>query len=126
MGTYEQSCRVCKIHSIYIPDEDLSVTMKPQKTLLFKEKVPWVKKERDEDLDVPMRCYNGTEVCEIVVSYILYLLGNILDKDLVGLYRDDGLAIVRNLFGSKIERKRKAISTLFKECGLNITIQTTC
>ena len=62
--------------------------------------------------------------CEIVGSYILNLLGNILDKDLVGLYRDDGLAIVRNLSGPEIERKRKAIIKLFKECGLNITIQT--
>ena len=61
--------------------------------------------------------------CEIVGSYILNLLGSILDKDLVGLYRDDGLAIVRNLSGPKIERKRKAIIKLFKECGLNITIQ---
>ena len=62
--------------------------------------------------------------CEIVGSYILNLLGNILGKDLVGLYRDDGLAIVRNLSGPEIERKRKAIIKLFKECGLNITIQT--
>ena len=52
------------------------------------------------------------------------LLSNILDKDLVGLYRDDGSAIVRNLSGPDIERKRKAIIKLFKECSLNITIQT--
>ena len=107
-----------------IPDEDLSVIMQSRKNLLSSEKVPRVKKERDEDFDVPMGCYNGAEVCEIVGSYILNLLGNILDKDLVGLYRDDGLAIVRNLSGPEIERKRKAIIKLFKECGLNITIQT--
>ena len=64
------------------------------------------------------------EVCEIVGSYILNLLVNILDKDLVGLYRDDGLAIIRNLSSPEIERKRKAIIKLFKECGLNITIKT--
>ena len=98
--------------------------MQSQKTLLFGEKMPWVKKERDEDFDVTMGCYDGAEVCEIVGSYILNLLGNILDKDLVGLYRDDGLAIVRNLSGPEIERERKAIIKLFKECGLNITIQT--
>ena len=106
-----------------IPDEDLSVVMQSRKTW-FSDKVLWVKKERDEDFDVPMWCYNGADVSEIVGSYILNLLSNILDKDLVGLYRDDGSAIVRNLSGPEIERKRKAIIKLFKECGLNITIQT--
>ena len=52
------------------------------------------------------------------------LLRNILDKDLEGLYRDNGLAIARNLFGPETERKRKVTIKLFKECGLNITIQT--
>ena len=67
-----------------IADEDLSIIMRSRKALLFSEKVPWVKKERDEDFDVPMGCYDGAEVCEIVGSYILNLSGNILDKDLVG------------------------------------------
>ena len=71
-----------------------------------------------------MGCYDSAEVCEPVESYILNLLRNILDKDIEGLYRDDGLAIVRNLSGPHIERKRKAIIKLFKECGLNIPIQT--
>ena len=51
------------------------------------------------------------------------ILGNIRDKDLVGLYRDDSLAVVKNLSSPEIERKRKAIMKLFKECGLNIAIQ---
>ena len=106
-----------------IPDEDLSVIIQSQKTL-FSKKVPWVKKERNTDFDVPMGCYDCTEVCGIIGSYILNLLGSILHKDLVGLYKGDDLAIVRNLSGPKIERKRKAIIKLFKECGLNITIQT--
>ena len=70
------------------------------------------------------RCADSTEVCEIARSYILNLLPNILDKDLVGLYRDDSLAIVRNLSGPEIEKKRKTIIKLLKKCGLNITIQT--
>ena len=107
-----------------IPNEDLFIIMQSRKVLLFSEKVPWVKKERDEDFSVPMRCYYGTEVCEFVGSYILNLLSNILDKDLVGLYREDGLVIVRNLSGPEIERKKKGIIKLFEECHLNITIQT--
>ena len=90
-----------------ILDKSLSIIMQSQKTLLCSENVSWLKKERVEDFDVPMGCYDGAEVCEIVWSNILTLLGNILDKDLVGLYRDDCLAVVRNLSGSEIERKIK-------------------
>lgn len=53
------------------------------------------------------------------------LLHNILNKELVGLYSNDGMAIVRNLSGPEIKRKTKAIIKIFKECGLNIAIQTT-
>ena len=71
-----------------------------------------------------MGCYDDVEVCETVGSYILNLLSNILDKDLAGWYRNDDLAIVRNLSNPEIERRRKAIIKLFKECGLSITIRS--
>ena len=47
------------------------------------------------------------KVCEIVGYCILNLLSNILDKDLAGLYSDNGLAIVRNLLGLKLKGKEK-------------------
>ena len=53
------------------------------------------------------------------------LLHNILNKELVGLYSNDGKATVRNLSGPEIKKKMKAIIKIFKECGLNIAIQTT-
>ena len=71
-----------------------------------------------------MGCYDDAEVCEIVGSYVLNLLSNILGKHILGLYRDNGLAIIRNLSGPENERKRKAIIKLFKECSLNIAICT--
>ena len=63
--------------------------MQSRKTLLFSEKLLWAKKQRDED--VPMRCCDDSEVCEIVGSCMLNLLSNILGKDFVSLYRDDSL-----------------------------------
>ena len=45
-----------------IPHEDLSVIMQSRKALLFSEKVLWVKKEKEEDFDVRMGCYDGAEV----------------------------------------------------------------
>ena len=109
---FENHISIKKVHETFpniIPEnfrfkevskgEDLSIIMQSRKTL-FSEKVSWVKKERDEDFNVPMGCYGGAEICEIVGSYILNLLSNILDKGLVGLYRDDDLTIVRNLSGT--------------------------
>ena len=89
--------------------------------------MPWVKKVKkkiDEDFEVLMGCYDVAEVCEIAGSYILSLLSNILDKDLVRLYKDNALTIVRNISGPEIERKRKVLIKLLKECGLNLTVQT--
>ena len=45
-------------------------------------------------------------------------------KELVGLYRDDGLGIMKNMSGPEIERKQKQIIKIFKDCGLNIAIKT--
>ena len=77
----------------------------------------------NEDFDVPIWCYDGGEVCELVGSYLLKKLSNIVDKKSIDLYRDDELAILQNLSGPQIERKRKDVIKMFKTAGLNITIQ---
>ena len=48
----------------------------------------------------------------------------LLGSSNVGLYRDDGLAIVLKANGSKVGRLRKDIISLFKDEGLSITIDT--
>ena len=45
-----------------ITDEDINLIMQARKTLLFNEGIPWVKKEENKDFDVPMGCFDGTEV----------------------------------------------------------------
>ena len=71
-----------------------------------------------------MGCYDGAEVCEVVGCYMLNQLGSVIKKDSAGLYRDDGLGILKNLSGPDIEQKRKEIIKVFKSCELNITIKT--
>ena len=46
-------------------------------------------------IDVTMGSYDGAETCELVGSYILYKIRDLFDGE-VRLYRDDGLAILRN------------------------------
>ena len=108
---------------IEITDQDLAIIMQARKTLLFQNIEPWVKKSGTEDFDVPMGCYDGAEVCELVRSYMLNQLKHDMNKESIGLYRDDGLGVFRNIPKPEIERKKKQIVKRFKECGLSITIQ---
>ena len=85
-----------------------------RKTLLFNDSKPWLKKFGNEDFDVPMGCFDGAEVCELVGSLILTKLCDVLQRENVGLYRDDGLAIVKQMLGPELERKRKKIIEIFK------------
>ena len=70
-----------------------------------------------------MGCCDGAEVCELVGTYILNKLKNITNKENIGLYRDDGLGIFQNIPKTEIERKKKQIVKVFKDCGLSITIK---
>ena len=53
----------------------------------------------------------------------IVLIYSIIRKENVGLYRDDGLGIIRNSSGPEIDRMRKQIINVFKECGHNIVIK---
>ena len=58
----------------------------------------WIKKNNSE-FDVTMGSYDGAEICELVGLFLLHELSTIIPKDLTGLYRDDGLAILQNSSG---------------------------
>ena len=110
-------------NTVDISDSDYEIITQSRKTLLFNNEEPWVKKHGDEEFDVPMGCFDGAEVCDLVGIYSLNLLKTIIRKENVGLYRDDGLGIIRNSSGPEIDRMRKQIIKVFKECGLNIVIK---
>ena len=66
--------------SANITEQDLSIIMQSRKTLLFQNSEPWVKKLGNENFDVPMGCYDGAELCELVGSFILNKLTSIVNK----------------------------------------------
>ena len=70
-----------------------------------------------------MGSYEGAEICELVGLYLLEELTNNIPKESVGLYRDDGLAILPNTSGPETERLKKKIRKLFKNNKLKITIE---
>ena len=73
--------------------------------------------------DVTMGAFDGAEVCELVGNFLLYQLSIKFNKNDIGLYRDDGLAVFKNVNGQQAEKIKKDIQKLFKENNLSITIQ---
>ena len=71
-----------------------------------------------------MGAYDGAEICELVGLYALHLMKGKINTFSVGLYRDDGLAVLKKSTGSRAERARKDLVKIFQNLGLKITVQT--
>ena len=52
-----------------VPDEDLHIIMHSRKTILFHNQELWEKREGGDDFYVPMGCYDGAEIYELVASF---------------------------------------------------------
>ena len=81
-------------------------------------------KQENEMFDVTMGSYDGVEVCKLVGLFMLDKLSNIFEKNFVGLYRDDGLAVLRNCTARTADRIRKSVESIFKSYGLKITAES--
>ena len=95
-----------------------------RKSLLFDNETAWTKKDQNNMFDVTMGSFDRAEVCELIGLFILNILSDKYGKNNVGLYRDDGLVLLRNTSGPQSERTRKDITREFKKQGLDITIST--
>ena len=104
--------------------KDMDIIMHCRKLLLFDNETAWTKKNHSNMYDVTMGSFDGTEVCELIGLFLLNNLSEKYGKDNVGLYRDDGLVLLRNESGPQSERTRKDITQEFKKQGLNISIST--
>ena len=95
-----------------IKKKDIDLIMHARKSLLFGIGDTWRKKEGGI-FDVTMGAYDGAEICELVGTYLLSELSTKCNKENIGLYRDDGLAIFKNISGPQTERikKNSAISS---------------
>ena len=67
-------------------------------------------KKTGENFDVGMGSFDGAEICKLVGLFLLDRLASVLGKENVGLYRDDGLAVLRNKSGPTMKRTRKKIT----------------
>ena len=70
-----------------------------------------------------MGAYDRAEVCELIGIYMLYLIGKKYDSNNTGLYRDGGLAVLKNVSGPASEKIKKHSQYLFKQKGLQIIVE---
>ena len=92
------------------------------KSLLCYNDEPWVKKW-ESNFDVTMGAYNGAEVCELIGIFMLSLLSKHINKIHIGLYKDDGLTILKNTSGLAAEKLKKKFQKLFKQKDIDIIVQ---
>ena len=93
---------------VQIDKADLDIIHHSRKSLLFSGTDCWIKKN-DDLFDVTMGAYDGADVCEMVGLYLLKKIKDIIPQAFVGLYRDDGLAVVQNANGPNLDRIRKKL-----------------
>ena len=107
---------------IKINDEDIKIIKHTCKSILSYDNNIWIKKEQGSNFDVPMGSYFGAELCELIGLYILNELQALYDPKDIGLYRDDGLAIIKRTSSQQLETLKKMTIKSFQNLGLQITI----
>ena len=110
-----------------ISEFDFKMINLSRESYLFNNGTPWIKTGEKGKFDVPMGAYDGAEVCELIGLFMLYKITNpdkytkkaIMPAESIGLYRDDGLAIIRDN-NRNIQKIKENIAKAFKEEDLEI------
>ena len=69
-----------------------------------------------------MGTYDCAEVCELVGVFILSQLSRKYNKNNIGLYRDDGLTVFRNIIGQQEEKIKKRFQNILRKNNLSIIV----
>ena len=70
-----------------------------------------------------MGAYDGTDVCETVGIFILYQLSHKYNKNNIDLYKDNSLAVFKNISGLQSDTSKKHFKNIFRKNNLNIIVK---
>ena len=104
---------------VEITDEEIELLLNARKSFVIRNEQVWVKID-GEDFDVTMGAYDGAEVAELVVLFLLSKIKQVIPS--AGMYRDDGAAAVK-MSGPQIQRAVKKLHKIFADYGLKITVE---
>ena len=107
-----------------IDDEEEEIILHSCKTLLYHDYNFWEKKGNQNLFDIPMGSYHGAEICELVGLKILHELSAIINPKNLGLYRDDGIAVIKAQSPCNMRKLEHKLRSLIGKIGFNITIDT--
>ena len=108
-----------------IDKTETEIIMNACRTVLKFDNATWMKKNNQDDFDVPMGSFHGAELCELVGLYLLYKINKIFSEDGdCGIYRDDGLAVTKKCAGTILERMGKKLRTTCLNEGFKITLES--
>ena len=117
----EKALKFAEEH-IDIPTDDKAIIKHAWKPLLLNKSETWMKKDSGL-FDVAMGAFDGAEVCELAGNFLLHKLSEKYERENLSLYRDDGLAIFKNVSGPDSEKIKKHFCKLFIDHDLELTIQ---
>jgi hypothetical protein len=106
-----------------IPEEHVSIIKHARKSLLFNANKPCVKRNNNSMFDVAMGSFDGAEVCELIGLFALNTLAKKFGNENIGLYRDDGLALIQSTSGRLADKAKKDLCAQFLQFGLRITAE---
>ena len=110
-----------------ISKEDIRLIYHCRKSLLLFNDEAWKKKDTDSSFAVTMSNFDRTELCKLIGIYIQSLLTDsieLITKENMGLYPDDGLILLRNINSQQTDRLQKRIIKKSQSIGFKIEIVT--
>ena len=105
-----------------ITNQDINIIKQCRRTILKNNRDTWIKK--NNNFDVPMGAFDSAELSDLIGLYILHTLTrfSFLNISDVGLYRDDGLILIRNSNGPKTNSTHKKLIKALKYVSFKIDI----
>ena len=111
---------------VTITEQERKIIFHATKSVLIHKGATWTKRgtnSQDELFDVTMGGYHGAEICELVGLFMLDGLVKIIPGGKVGLYRDDGMAIIPKQLGRTSEQLIQSIHTFTNSIGLRVELE---
>ena len=84
-------------------DQEIVLILHTCKAVLCYDYKVWKKSGNDPNFDISMGSFHVAEICDLIGIYILNEITPIFGPNFSGLYRDEGLGVLKQTSGSIIE-----------------------
>ena len=108
---------------VVIKQNELDLIFYTRKSLLYCKDTPSIEKEGNGQFDVIMGSNDGAYTCKIAGLFLLYSIEEKFNKDIIGLYIDDGLTCFRYNNSHQNNKTRKELIKIFPSHGLKEEIK---